>query len=266
MNDKLENGIMEDALTGLLQKYGIEVNERFSLCFSRSTVDATHLLPGYEFINSTPDARNVPLLSWRVQRSFLELRKIVEEEVVEEICLLKFSFNSSLDKWSLPYLIYREMDLCEFITGGKIKSVFAVLENEKYVNIIAKLNTNVLCSFEINLQLPHGAESQEKHEIIGRRGIACDRVVDTQVSQHSIYCFKREKNECYTDTDFELFEFSPKQREQIRGAFEVYRNPDLRFKWMDQHSHLIKVIEAVFISGQRRQKMNILQNNIYESN
>lgn len=248
---------MERALQDLLDKYGITTNERFVLTESSNIPGALHLLPGYELIDPAPNPAEVPLLSWRVRRSFTELRKIVEDAVVEHVCLLRFSCLASTNGWSLHELIYREVDLCEYITGGKTNSVFAVWEGRRSVNIILSLNTGVLCSVEISLQLPAGADLQERHEIIGRRGTAGDRVVDTQAPQQSVYCFTQSGDSRFTDTDMELFGFNPGQTEHIRGAFEVYRFPALRAAWTAQHRHLTNVVRAAATSGEIRQKVTI---------
>ena len=43
------------------------------------------------------------------------------------------------------------------------------------------------------------------HEIVGKKGIASDVVVDTQTQQYPIYVFKGKEIQTYTDIDNELF-------------------------------------------------------------
>ena len=59
---------------------------------------------------------------------------------------------------------------------------------------------------------------KDKHEIIARRGTACDVVVDAQLRQESIYFFGKE-NKAVTDVDFEIFGLSPEDTATVRFAF-----------------------------------------------
>ena len=138
-----------------------------------------------------------------------------------------------------------------------LTSVFAVWEGQRTANLIVKLDNGVLCSIEISLQLPPGSAFQERHEIIGRRGSASDRVVDTQVPQHSVYYFSAAGEEQYTDTDTELFGFSDEAIEHIRGALEIYKHPDLSAVWTRQHHHLVKIVRAAAASGEKHEKIMI---------
>ena len=81
------------------------------------------------------------------------------------------------------------------------------------------------------LDLPANAEPIDKHEIIARRGVACDRTVDTQVPQASIYEFTADGEKRYTDTDTELFGFELDEILTIRAAYAVLSDPSLAAQW-----------------------------------
>jgi len=237
---------MEEALESLLEKYGLTANKPFPLT------------PGYRLLDDPSSTTDVPLLPWRASRPFIELRNIVENQVVEHPCLFRFSCLASREQGaSLQALIYREADLFEYIGGGKIASVFAVWDASRSVNLILKLDNGRLCSVEISRQLPPDTVMQERHEIIGRRGTASDRVVDTQVNQHSISFFRQDGTQQYTDTDMELFGFNPQETELIRGAWALYNDAGLRDVWRNQHIHLVQVVEAAVASGEKNQKIHL---------
>ncbi|MCE6989834.1 hypothetical protein [Dyadobacter sp. CY323] len=246
----------EVALQELLDKYNVKVDQPLSLSTFSQPGDSLQLLPGWHLLASLPKTNQQPLLTWRVNRAFTELRKIIADSVVENACLFRFSCLASPDQWSVDALIYREIDLCEFISGGKTMSVFAVREKQS-INIILRLDTGVLCSIEISTQLPAGSPFQERHELIGQRGTASDRVVDTQVSQYSIYGYTRNGIEQYKDTDMELFGFDENQIEHVRSAFELLKTPVLIRQWADQHLHLVNLVNAVHTSASERRKVII---------
>ena len=65
----------------------------------------------------------------------------------------------------------------------------------------------------------------DKHEIIAQKGVICDRAVDTQVPQSSIYIFGSDGNrETYTDVDAELFGLNVLDCARVRAAFEIAKS------------------------------------------
>jgi len=246
---------MKEALESLLEKYGVPMDSRFTMEKSDAIFDGDRLLPGYDLLSSDLGRGDIPLLYWRMSRSATELRGIVREGAIGRVCLQKSGIVSSAGRCSLNSIIYRELDLFEFFGEGRIQSVFSVFNAGHSVNVIVRMNTGVLCSLEIILDLPDNTESQETHEIVGRGGVASDRVVDSQLSRSSLYCFTRLAGDRYMDTDAELFGFDAEQVGRIRAAFEIYREPGLRDTWRVQHRHLADVVEAVGESAKRCRKI-----------
>ena len=253
---------VENSLMDLLEKYSIPVRGPIQL-FGSFKPDVLDLQPGYEFLESWKENNQVPLLTWRMRRKFIELKKIVIDRVIEEPCLFRISCRSSIDKWSLSTLLYREMDLCEFIGNGKIVSVQAIINDSDIANLILKLDNGILCSIEISRQLPQNSILQDRHEVIGRRGVASDLMVDTQVAQSSVYTFTKQGEITYTDTDMELFGFDSDQIDHIRAAFHVLKNRELIDEWQQQHKHLVVLLNSVFESGKRLEKINLETELIY---
>jgi hypothetical protein len=244
---KPDNKDIEKALAELLAKYYSKPSQPVSLykCTNENTLN---MLPGYVFSDNTLQKNQIPLLPWRVKRKFVELKKIVEDTVIEDVCLFRFCCLGNKDEWSLFSLLYREMDLLEFIGNGKINSVQAVFSDDQVGNVILRLNNNALCSIEVGIQMPAGSLLVERHEIIARRGVTSDLVVDTQIPQSSVYSYTKNGEIRYTDVDMELFGFDELQIDHIRSAFQVIKNPELSDQWLEQHNHLVKLVQMVFDS------------------
>ncbi len=256
MNRKKDDKDIEKALTGLLEKYSITSPETFHLS-KEDYSNAPSLLPGYFFIGSAPGKNQIPLLTWRVKRKFIELKKIVSDSVIEKVCLFRFCCMGSKDKWEISELFYRELDLFEYIGNGKIISVQAVISDNEAGNAIVRLDNGALCSIEVSIQMPGDTPLVDRHEIIAQRGVTSDLVVDTQVPQSSIYSYTRKGEKRYTDVDMELYGFDDLQVDQIRSAFQVFKDPELANQWLEQHNHLVKLVQAVFESDSKRGKINI---------
>ena len=254
MNKKKDKNDVEKALTGLLEKYSIKPLHPYHL-FKAGNANALSLFPGYVFENSSLEKNQIPLLTWRVKRKFVELKKIVEESVIENVCLFRFCCMGSKDKWSLKSLLYREMDLFEFIGNGKIISVQAVISDDEVGNVILRLDNNALCSIEVGVQMPPDTPMVDRHEIIAQRGVTSDMVVDTQIPQSSIYSYTNKGRTQYTDVDMELYGFDETQIDRIRSAFQIFKNPGLTEQWQKQHEHLVTLIQMVFESNSKRERI-----------
>lgn len=246
---------IDGAFYELLERYGISPNKHFS--FNNINKASCQLLPGYMYVENNNNNRQLPLLYWRIRRPILELKKIIDDRVIHDVCLIRCSHLGNFQSGGLKELIYQKLDICEFITSNHIISVFAVTNDPKHVNIIAKLSSGVICSIEICLNLSQETSVQVRNEIIARRGVASDRVVDTQIQQHSIYCFSQNGNKCYTDSDMELFGFNAKDTELIRSGFEIVKNKSLQLEWKKQHKRLTTLVNAVFKSANTQLKQII---------
>ena len=181
----------------------------------------------------------VPLLSHRFQRQFMELKNIVLGGTLQGISVMRTAriVTRGMDLYEQ---LYRELDLCEFILGRKIYSVMA-MENGCCLNVIAAAEGEVICTIEISAALQPGETFKEKHEIISQRGIACDVVVDAQLKQNSIYVFG-EKNEVFTDVDFELYGISIAEIATVRAAFALAKDGGSE-KNLEADAHLKQLVE-----------------------
>ena len=210
---------MNAALQRLREKYAVSANGTLTAAASGSYGAAAELEFGTD---------RVKLLPWRVERRFCELKKLIDGKTLEDVSTLRFAWMRS--GGSLESLLYRELDLCAWLGESQIRSVFAVV-NGRTANLVVKLRDGKSCSVECSAMLPAGTEEMDKHEIIARRGVACDRVVDTQIPQASLYQFTAAGEKRYTDIDTELFGFSTGEIWLVRAAFAVLSAPTLASEW-----------------------------------
>ena len=236
---------IKEALTGLLQKYHVKADQRLNL------------LPGWTFFGEKLNDTDVPLLTWRINRKFIELRKIISDKIVDNVCMLRFCSLGSKDQWTLEGLMYKEFDLCEFLNGGKIVSVHAAMSDDLAGNVIVKMDDGVIGSIEVGIQSPVGAHIIDRHEIITRRGVASDLVVDTLIPQNSIYTYTNKGEATYKDVDNELFGCDEIQTEYIRSAFDVLKNPERIETLRDQHNHLLNLVNTALDSNLKHKKLEV---------
>ena len=167
------------------------------------------------------NANEAPLLSYRYERRFIELKNIVQGGTLAGVSVMRVS--SIVEKeMDLFDVLKREFDICQYILGKKIISVMA-MHNDNTLNVIAKTENDIICTIEIASTLKNGTAPIDKHEIIAQRGTACDVVVDAQLRQNSVYVFGEEKTE-YTDVDFELYGLCVEDIAVVRSAFDIAQN------------------------------------------
>lgn len=194
------------------------------------------------------DGKEVVLFPWRCERRFTELKNLITNGTMGDISVIRIC-NINYTDTNFNSLIYRELDLCEIFGGSEIISIFAV-KNDNTANIIAKLKNDILCTVEVATTLTKGVDLIDKHEIITTRGICCDRVVDSQIPQKSIYVFKNNRApESYLDTDFELYGLDPNEVTNVRSAFEILKNEKYADELIERDKVLSKLVEITLKSA-----------------
>ena len=223
---------MNEALQSLRAKYAVKADGEL--------IKSPASFCGAGAMLRLADGSIVKLLPWRKERRFVELKKLAEGGTLEDVSTLRFAYFSG--KKSLKQELYRELDLAAYLGNAKIKSLFTT-RNGETANVVLRLADGKSCCIECSAILPENTEDMDRHEIIARRGVASDRVVDTQVPQASIYKFTAEGEERFTDTDTELFGFELEEILLIRAAFAVLSDKKLAKEWNKADALLAKQVE-----------------------
>ena len=229
-----------------------------SLAFLRDKYGcpAGEIVPGNEgFELALPDGTRIPLLPWRVERRFVELKKIIDGKTLEDVSTFRFaSFTAGGDSVKSAA---RELELASFLAGSPVKQLFAVRSTDAACNILARLANGMSASVECGVKLPAGADPMDRHEIIARRGVASDRTVDTQVPQSSIYEWTGSGLQTFTDVDTELFGLPNDQIWIVRAAFAVLMKPELAPEWNQAAEAMKKYAAAIVKSDAENQPVTL---------
>jgi hypothetical protein len=212
------------------------------------------MLPGWTALDRPLRAGSVPLLPWRSQRRFIELKRLVDEQVVTPVLMARFACQTDGSLLDLAAILYREFDLAEWLLSSPIEAVTASITGP-VANVIVRLATGVVCGVEAGASLPPGTLMIDRHELIAQRGVACDRVVDTQVPQDSVYVFTADGASRYTDTDAELFGLEPDEVILVRAAYESLVHVERADALRQQHGRLAALVRLAFESDRRRERL-----------
>ena len=196
-----------------------KLQEKLDFLLEKYSVESKAVLKDEKTVSI--DGKEIPTLSHRSERRFIELKNIVNNGTLVGISVMRVARIVETGK-DIYEELYREFDICQYVLQRKLKSV-TVMENGNVLNAIATTEDGVVCTIEISATLKKGEIEKDKHEIISQRGIACDVVVDAQLKQDSVYVFGNE-NKKYTDVDFELYGLSIEEIAVVRAAFSVAQN------------------------------------------
>ena len=185
-------------LRALLKKYGFrsmaELNGRTLFC----------------------EGTEIPLFPWRRERRFAEMRNIVQSEYFVSPSMYRAGVFAEKTE-DTDEVTARELDLFEFVMRDEISEIFSV-RNGAARNLLLLSKKGIVGVIEIGASVKKG-ERTDKHEAISSSGIVCDRAVDTQIRQDSVYLLGG-KTETYTDTDFELYGLDERETACVRAAFD----------------------------------------------
>jgi len=245
------------ALAGLVQKYAVSAPPGWTLHASPDEASGPHaMLPGGTALESPLKEGCVPLLPWRSQRRLIELKRLVDDQVVTPVCMARFACQTDGASLNLAAILYREFDLAEWILGSPICALTASIQGAA-AYVILRLEKGMVCGVEASAMLPAGTPMIDRHELIAGRGVACDRVVDTQVPQDSVYAFTADGASRYTDTDAELFGLEPDEVPLVRAAYETLLHAERADALRRQHQRLAALVRLAFESDRRRQRLAV---------
>ena len=239
-------------LTELAAKYSVAGNMQVELEEGAVKVscDKGNFRFLYDFSKALPcdDYMNVPLYHWQLKRRYVELRNILDTGMVVNALAMRIHHIVPKDEFTrtLKDIIVFESNLVEFVTHQKIQKVFSDFSGEVYANCI--MSTDGKVSMELGFS-PDGSEPVLLHEVIGKNGLACDVVVDTQTQQYPIYVFKGKETLKYTDIDAELYDMENTQVDSVRFILWALTDTARIDALCENYAHIEKVYEAALAAN-----------------
>ena len=223
------------------------------LLLSKYTVDEDAVISP-DGASATVANGEYKLLFWEAERRISELYNIYMSGRLGDACTYRISHiaKQGSDIWSL---LWREAGILSFTVNSDITEIFAI-GGERTMNCIATCANGTIATIELAATLAEGEGDIDKHEIICVEGVACDRVVDTQVPQQSIYLFGENK-ETYKDVDAELFGYSEDDVARIRTAFRLAKDEGYRAESARKAALLDKVVACAKVSLEKLENVKV---------
>ena len=201
------------------------------------------------------DGKPVPVLPWESERRIIELRNLVVTGRLGNMCTYRIGHTTKKGA-DLFELLAREVGILEFTVNSTAKEIFAIA-GKNTMNCIVETENGCVCTIELGATLNAGQNDVDKHEIITDNGVGCDRVVDTQMPQQSIYVFGKQE-QSFMDTDAELFGYEEIQINTIRNAFALAKSEELRDANAKKWAHIQKVVECAKVSLETLENVKVV--------
>ena len=174
-------------------------------------------VPRYKIVRSGKDdfcdtlewgGKRIPIFWWRYHEKYAAMKRFLTDENPGTVCGINvYSFTTTEEP--LSRLLYREVDIAEWLLGSKTKKVTAFRTGDA-MNAIAVMQNGTVANLELGATMPQGALPQCQHRVITTSGMTCDRTVDTVTVQSAVHVFARNpKPDVYTDLEFWLYGLAP---------------------------------------------------------
>ena len=205
---------------------------------------AITLKDGHCYVGSTP------LIPGRMERKIVELKKMTENGTLEGVSTLRFASFAPKGA-DTEAMLAKELDLAAYLGASDVVRVMAVASGPA-INVLAKLANDVNVSVEIGAGLSKGAEPYDRHEIIAKRGVACDQTVDTHTPHASIRCWDAKGAVEYTDVDTELFGLTYEEVWNVRAAFALLQGRASAKIWKAAWAKAAKAARLAFAADKAK--------------
>ena len=204
---------------------------------------------GHCFVGATP------LLPGRMERKVVELKKMTENGTLEGVSTLRFASFAPKGA-DIEAILAKELDLAAYLGASDVVRVMAVA-NGAAINVLAKLANDVNVSVEVGAGLPKGEIGYDRHEIIAKRGVACDQTVDTHTPHASIRCWDTKGAVEYTDVDTELFGLTYEEIWNVRAAFALLQGRASAKVWKAAWAKATKAAKLAFSADKSKSAKTI---------
>lgn len=209
------------------------------------------------FLESRDGTNYLDTLIWNGNRIPLfeshfdpQIRAVAQygQNVAENCALNTYSFCGK--DVSLAELIFREVDISEFILHSKIRKVMGFV-NGNAANIICVMENGTCANIDMGCTMAPGTGNQSQHRLITKHGMANDRVVADMVPQHQVYVFGSQKCDAdyYDDVDMYLYGLNEEDSRKALAIHAIITGQEVWTEWRSNQDRCMRVVEAVFESS-----------------
>lgn len=208
------------------------------------------IIPDFEYIKRPEgelcdllilEGERIPLLAHRYEPRINRIRSYGNGDPAKNCALNTISFVGK--DTSLDALIYREMDLTEYLLHAKINKITAFVKDGA-ANMLLVTETGSVGGLELGATMAEGAMAQVNHRLITTHGCATDRTVNNVSEQSGVYLFRDDDTRPieYNDGEYYLFGLSVEESVIATYIFAILQGKVDKNELIEQDKHLRKLI------------------------
>lgn len=188
------------------------------------------------------DGEEYPLFWWRNDTQIMAL---YERAAERSLCSMKLN-RTCTKSYGLERLMYKEMDIAEFMFDSQIASVMC-FRNGYALNMLATMENERVAVFELAAVLHDDTAEQGRHIYWGEEGMASDRVVSQKIPSEAVYLFREdeEKPEVYNDIFIYMYGLNKNDIVKAATIAEILMGRIDISDWRAKDAHYRRCIAAV---------------------
>lgn len=193
--------------------------------------------------------KRIPLLWWRYEARMNSMKNYGRKAPLENCALNSKSFVGKDEP--IDALIYRELDISEYVLVSPVKKVTAFLNGDA-CNLLGKTESGAMLGLELGATMAPGTIPQFDHRIITKHGMATDRTVNNVVEQSGVYLFADSdpRPVAFDDGEYYLYGLSVEDSTRAAFAFAVILGNVNADDLIAQDKHLRALLGAVKASSE----------------
>ena len=181
-----------------------------------------------------------PLFWWRCDP---QVGSMYAKAPSRKICSMKLN-RCGAKSQGLKKLLYKELDIAEFIMGTKVKTVMS-FQNGNSMNMLATMENERVALFELAASLHDDTPEQGRHTYWGEEGMASDRVVSQKVASEAIYLFTNDAKDPETFNDIFIYMYGLNRTDTLKATLiaEILMGRRSVADWRERDAHYIRCIQ-----------------------
>ncbi len=200
--------------------------------------------------------KRIPVLWWRFHEKYGAMKNFLAGENPGTVCGINVYSFTTVEE-SLTRLLYRELDIAEWLLGSQTKKVTAFRTGDA-MNAIAVMHNGTVANLELGATMPQGAMPQCQHRVLTTSGMTSDRAVDTVTVQSAVYVFAGDpKPDVYTDLESWLYGLSPDDTDAVMFLLAVMRGEADGDGFAAADAHLKAAVKAACDSADQERTCEV---------
>ena len=186
------------------------------------------------------DGVEYPLFWWRCDP---QVGAMYSKAPSRRICSMKLN-RVGAKSAGLQKLLYKELDIAEWIMGSRIKTVMNFQKGDS-MNMLATLENERVALFELAASLHDDTPEQGRHTYWGEDGMASDRVVSQKVASEAIYLFTEDAKDPQTYNDIFIYMYGLSRTDTLKATViaEILMGRRSVADWREREAHYIRCIQ-----------------------